>query len=276
VLIDRLIAARPDYRYPRLNKAQAESLLHRTLGLIFPHFSNCPNTRAALMATAERVEADLHELCGAVGIEDDRADTVIDRYLEGLAEVAAALHEDAAFIADGDPAARSVDEVVLAYPGFFAIAAYRIAHVLVALDVPVVARLITEYAHQRTGVDIHPGATIGVPFFIDHGTGVVIGETARIGRRVKIYQGVTLGAHSVNKEDRGAPRHPKIEDDVVLYANATVLGGDTVIGAGSVIGGNVWLTSSVPKNAVVVRRAEIRVRTPESPPEDEVLPAQAG
>lgn len=275
MLIDRLIAARPDYQYPRLKKDQAESLLHRTLGLIFPHFSNCPNTRAALVATAERIEADLHELCGAVGIEDDRADTVIERYFEALADVASALHEDAAFIADGDPAARSVDEVVLAYPGFFAIAAYRVAHILFELKVPILARLITEHAHQRTGVDIHPGATVGVPFFVDHGTGVVIGETARIGRRVKIYQGVTLGALSVHKEDRDTPRHPKIEDDVVLYANATVLGGETVIGEGSVIGGNVWLTSSVPKNAVVVRRAEIRVRTPDSP-EGEVLPAPAG
>ena len=274
-LIDRLMAARPVYRYPRLNKAQAESLLHRTLGLIFPHFTTCPNTRAALIATAERVEADLHELCGAVGIEDARADTVIERYFEALVDAADALHEDAAFIADGDPAARSVDEVVLAYPGFFAIAAYRVAHILFTLDVPIVARLITEYAHQRTGVDIHPGAQIGVPFFIDHGTGVVLGEPARIGQRVMVYLGVTLGALSVSKEDRGAPRHPQIEDDVVLYANATVLGGETVIGEGSVIGGNVWLTASVPKNAVVVRRAEIRVRTPGAA-EEEPHPVATG
>ena len=251
MLIDRLIAARPDYQYPRLKKDQAESLLHRTLGLIFPHFSNCPNTRAALVATAERIEADLHELCGAVGIEDDRADTVIERYFEALADVASALHEDAAFIADGDPAARSVDEVVLAYPGFFAIAAYRVAHILFELKVPILARLITEHAHQRTGVDIHPGATVGVPFFVDHGTGVVIGETTDIGAGVKIYQSVTLGALSFQRNPdgtlvKGGKRHPTLGDGVTVYANATILGGETVIGAGAVIGGGAWVTSSVP------------------------------
>lgn len=261
-LIDRLLAARPEYRYEALSKPQATDLLLRSLGLIFPHFSCCPNTRAGLLATAEHVEALMHELLAAVGIEDERADAVIERYFGAIECVAEALHADAAFIASGDPAARSPDEVVLAYPGFYAIAAYRIANVLYREGVPLIARLITEHAHEKTGVDIHPGANIGVPFFIDHGTGVVIGETARIGRNVKIYQGVTLGALSVDGADRDKPRHPVIEDGVILYANATVLGGDTVIGENSVIGGNVWLTSSVPKNAVVVRKAEIRVRTP--------------
>jgi len=260
-LIERLCSARPKYRYEALSKPQAASLLQRSLGLIFPHFSCCPNTRAGLLANAERIEADLHELLSAVGIEDARADEVIERYFVELGGVADALHDDAEFIAGGDPAARSTDEVVLAYPGFFAIAAHRLAHVLYQMKVPILPRLMTEHAHEKTGVDIHPGASIGVPFFIDHGTGVVIGETARIGARVKIYQGVTLGALSVDSADRDKPRHPTIEDDVVLYANATVLGGDTVIGRGSVIGGNVWLTSSVPENAVVVRKAEIRVRT---------------
>lgn len=260
-LIERLMATRPEYRYSRLRKQQAESLLRSTLGLFLPHFASCPNTRAGLMATGERVEADLHELCGAVGIEDSRADAVITQYFAGLEAVAEALHEDAAFIASADPAARSVDEVVLAYPGFMAIAAYRLAHLLYKLDVPILPRLITEHAHERTGVDIHPGATIGVPFFIDHGTGVVIGETARIGRRVKLFQGVTLGALSVDAQDKDRPRHPKIEDDVIIYANATVLGGDTVIGKGTTIGGNVWLTSSVPADAIVVHKAEVKVRT---------------
>ncbi len=272
-LIDRLLASRPDYQYPGLCKTQAESLLLSTLALFLPHFASCPNTRAGLMATGERVEADLHELCGAVGIEDSRADAVIAQYFSGIEAVAAALHDDAAFFAIADPAARSVDEVVLAYPGFLAIAAYRLAHLLYSLQVPIVPRLITEYAHQKTGVDLHPGAQIGVPFFIDHGTGVVIGETARIGQRVKIYQGVTLGALSVDADsDPAEPRHPRIEDDVIIYANATVLGGDTVIGRGTIIGGNVWLTSSVPADAIVAHKAEIRVRTSETSPG---APAQA-
>lgn len=263
-LIDRLLAARPAYCYDALSKSQTADLVLRSLGLIFPHFSCCPNTRAGLLATAEHVEAHLHELLAAVGIEDSRADEVIERYFGAIEDVADALHEDAAFIASGDPAARSLDEVVLAYPGFFAIAAYRLAHVLYLERVPILPRLITEHAHQKTGVDIHPGARIGVPFFIDHGTGVVIGETATIGSRVKVYQGVTLGALSVDGADRDSARHPTIEDGVILYANATVLGGETVIGRGSVIGGNVWLTASVPENAVVVRKAEIKVRTPAS------------
>ncbi len=267
-LIDRLLASRPDYQYQCLRKQQAQSLLESTLGLFLPHFAACPNTRAGLMATAERIEADLHELCGAVGIEDQRADTVIASYFEGLEAVAAALHEDAAFIAAEDPAARSVDEVVLAYPGFLAIAAYRLAHLLFTLDVPIVPRLITEYAHQETGVDLHPGATIGVPFFIDHGTGVVIGETTRIGQRVKIYQGVTLGALSVDANNPERPRHPQIENDVIIYANATVLGGRTKIGQGATIGGNVWLTTSVPAHAMVVHKAEVQMRTADLKPQD--------
>ena len=145
-----------------------------------------------------------------------------------------------------------MDEVILAYPGFYAIACCRLAHRIRTMGIPLLPRLITEHAHTRTGIDIHPGATIGVPFAIDHGTGIVIGETASVGVRVRMYQGVTLGALSVEKGLASAKRHQTIGDDVVLYANATVLGGRTVVGNGSVVGGNVWLTRSVGPGAMVL------------------------
>ncbi len=147
---------------------------------------------------------------------------------------------------------------MLTYPGFYAIAIYRVAHALHLLGMPLLPRLLTEFAHQRTGVDIHPGATIGRRFVIDHGTGVVIGETTVIGDGVKLYQGVTLGALVVEKSLSDKKRHPTLEDDVVVYANATILGGDTVVGRGSVIAGNAWLTQSVPPQSVVTRRTEVR------------------
>lgn len=159
---------------------------------------------------------------------------------------------------EGDPASKSLDEIVFCYPGLYAIFVYRVAHELHKRNIPLLPRIMTEHAHSRTGIDIHPGATIGTNFFIDHGTGVVVGETTEIGNRVRIYQGVTLGALSVPRESeggsslRGKKRHPTIEDDVTIYAQATILGGETVIGARSVIGGNVWLTSSVPPDTTVI------------------------
>ena len=158
-------------------------------------------------------------------------------------------------------AAESVDEVISAYPGFRAIAIYRIAHEFYRMGVPLFPRILTESAHQRTGIDIHPGATIGRSFFIDHGTGIVVGETTTIGDSVKIYQGVTLGALSVDKTLASSKRHPTIEDNVVIYSNATILGGTTVIGHDSVIGGNVWLTESVPPYSVVYHKSEVHVRS---------------
>ncbi|MBX6378527.1 MAG: serine acetyltransferase [Clostridia bacterium] len=166
---------------------------------------------------------------------------------------------------EGDPAAKSHDEVVLAYPGLFAVAVYRVAHELHLQGVPLIPRMMTEYAHSVTGIDIHPGARIGHSFFIDHGTGVVIGETTEIGDHVKLYQGVTLGALSFPRDEVGnlvrhQKRHPTIEDDVVIYAGATILGGQTVVGRGSVIGGNVWLTESVPPYSKVLNRPVIELR----------------
>lgn len=228
--------------------------------MLFPHFAQCPESPAFLLATAERVEADLLELLAAVEINDSQASEIIDKFFNSFSKVSAELNSDATFIYSGDPASTSVDEIILAYPGFFAIAAYRVAHELERQGVPIIPRLVSEYAHQRTGIDIHPGCEIKAPFFIDHGTGIVIGATTVIGHRVKVYQGVTLGALSVRKEDAHSKRHPTIEDDVILYASAVILGGDTVIGERSIVGGNVWLTESIPKGSVVYRSAEVRVR----------------
>jgi serine O-acetyltransferase len=177
-------------------------------------------------------------------------------YLEGLPAVRQQLKEDVQAAYEGDPAAVNTDEVILCYPGTFAIAVHRLAHPLYRVGVPLVPRIMSEWAHHRTGVDIHPGARIGSRFFIDHGTGVVIGETTRIGDRVKIYQGVTLGALSFPRNPdgslvKGGKRHPTIEDEVTIYANATILGGETVVGRGAVIGGGTWITASVPAGAKV-------------------------
>lgn len=165
----------------------------------------------------------------------------------------------------GDPAAKSYAEIILAYPGFWAVLVYRLAHQLHINDVPFIPRIMTEYVHSKTGIDIHPGAKIGKGFFIDHGTGVVIGETCVIGDDVKIYQGVTLGALSFPRDEKGQlikgiKRHPTIEEDVTIYAGATILGGETVIGKGSIIGGNVWLTKSVPPYSKVTNRPKLELR----------------
>ncbi len=170
------------------------------------------------------------------------------------------LVEDAGAYASCDPAAFCCEEVILCYPGFYAMMVYRIAHIVHQMGVPVLPRVISEYAHSRTGIDIHPGAQIGRFFYIDHGTGIVIGETTVIGDNVKIYQGVTLGATFVTKELAGKQRHPTIEDNVILYAGSTILGGDTVIGHDTVIGGNVWLTESVPPYSTVYHKPEIIIK----------------
>jgi serine O-acetyltransferase len=187
---------------------------------------------------------------------EDRAEQAFRQLIESLPDIRALLLEDIRAAYDGDPAATSIDEIVLSYPCIEAIATHRIAHMLYSLDVPIIPRIMSERAHSRTGIDIHPGASIGLRFFIDHGTGVVIGETTTIGNNVKLYQGVTLGALSFALDKNGNPikgikRHPDIKDDVVIYANATILGGDTVIGKGAVIGGNTWITTSVPAGAKV-------------------------
>jgi serine O-acetyltransferase len=183
---------------------------------------------------------------------DKRAAALTAKLLDALPEIRAQLGKDVLAAYDSDPAATGIDEIVACYPGLYAIAVYRVANRLLRLGGEVLPRMLTEHAHSRTGIDIHPGATIGESFFIDHGTGIVFGETATIGNRVRIYQGVTLGALSIrdrglaDKPEAQKKRHPTIEDDVIIYANATILGGKTVIGQGAVVGGNAWITYSVP------------------------------
>lgn len=187
-------------------------------------------------------------------------DTRVKNFFEHLPTIYELLLEDAHAILNSDPAAKTIEEVITAYPGFYAIFVYRMAHLLCKQQCTILSRFFTEYAHSKTGIDIHPAAKIGRSFAIDHGTGIVIGETTEIGDHVKIYQGVTLGALSVSKSIASTKRHPTIEDGVVIYAGATILGGSTLVGAGSVIGGNVWLTYSVPPNSVVYHKSEVHVK----------------
>ncbi len=208
--------------------------------------------------------------CLAQDLEADieaRAQEIAIQFLGTIPELRRLLSEDAQAAYDGDPAAKSLDEIVFCYPGVAAISVYRLAHVLFELGVPFIPRMMTEYSHGKTGIDIHPGARIGNRFFIDHGTGVVIGETTEIGTGVKIYQGVTLGALSFPRDEstgevlRGTKRHPTIEDEVVIYANATILGGQTTIGHHSVIGSSAWLTRSVaPHTTVTIENPRLRYR----------------
>jgi serine O-acetyltransferase len=185
---------------------------------------------------------------------------VVSLFFNDLENIKITLYKDAKFILDSDPAANELIEVVSIYPGFFALFCYRIAHSLSLLSIPLIPRMITEYAHKETGIDIHPKASIGCPVSIDHGTGIVIGETVSIGNSVKLYQGVTLGALSVEKKMSSEKRHPTIEDNVILYAGCTILGGDTVIGRNTIIGGNVWLTESLPPYSVAFHKSEVIVR----------------
>jgi serine O-acetyltransferase len=210
-----------------------------------------------------RLRASEHALGRAIApvVPEAECGPTARSFFEALPELRRRVVLDAEAIVAGDPAATGIDEVIGAYPGFLAIAVHRLAHELRRLGVPIVPRILAEVAHSRTGIDIHPGATIGASFCIDHGTGIVIGESAMIGDHVKLYQGVTLGALSVDKSAAGTKRHPTIGDRVVIYANATVLGGDTIVGHDSVIGGNVFLTTSVPPHSVVYHTSQIRVRS---------------
>ncbi len=211
-------------------------------------------------------EAARHE--GAPKPQDVKKEAVriVESFIDRLADVRKLLIEDVKAAYEGDPAALTYAEVQLAYPGLLAITAHRLAHQLYSLDVPIVPRVMNEWTHSKTGIDIHPGARIGHGFFIDHGTGVVVGETTIIGNNVKIYQGVTLGARSFPLDEHGFPvkhikRHPTVEDNVVIYAHATILGGSTVIGSGAIVGGNVFIMETVPENSVVTAiHPELRIK----------------
>lgn len=209
-------------------------------------------SRSAELRSEFRSILDLNKECmksGVAGMEQT--------FFEKLPEIHRRLLLDVDAMYNGDPAAKSRAEVIRTYPGFYAISAHRIAHELEKLGILIIPRIISEHAHRQAGIDIHPGAKIGDHFCIDHGTGIVIGETTEIGNHVKIYQGVTLGGLSVKKEDARKKRHPTIGDNVVIYAGATILGGDTVIGEGSIIGGNVWLTKSVPAGSKIYYKAKM-------------------
>ena len=251
-------------------------LLPRIGQLTFRQINSC-------LCYAEQVE-----LTGGVPAKPctRAAEQLTMQFLEAIPGLRDLLADDVQAAYDGDPAAENLDEVILAYPGLLAVTVHRFAHTLYELQVPILPRMMTEWVHMRTGVDIHPGAQIGRHFFIDHGTGVVIGETTEIGDYVKVYQGVTLGALSFPKDERGqlirgAKRHPTVCDHVTIYANAIILGGDTVIGERAVVGGSVFVTSSVPPDSVVTfTPPELRLRTrseksdkaPALPPEPEQLP----
>ena len=240
-------------------RQNAEQLTDRLIGAMFPPYAAASLSReSALLEAAELLIACLTEVLP----EDREAEQVAKALFAALPEVQRQLRTDLAAAYEGDPAAGSVEEIILCYPAFPAIAAYRLAHVLYLEKVPLLPRMMTEYAHRTTGIDIHPGATIGDSFFIDHGTGVVIGETTTIGEHVKLYQHVTLGAKSFELGPDGNPvkgikRHPDIGDRVVIYAGATILGGQTRIGSDSVIGGSVWLTHSVEAGKMVLARAAV-------------------
>lgn len=214
--------------------------------------------------------ADLHENRPPIKNIYATSTEIVNHFIASIPHIRKMLVEDVKASYNGDPAALSYAEVKLAYPGLVAITSHRIAHVLYRLDVPLIPRMMNEWTHSLTGIDIHPGATIGTGFFIDHGTGVVIGETSHIGDNVKLYQGVTLGAKSFPLDEHGRPikhiqRHPTVEDDVVIYANSTILGGDTVIGRGTTVAGNVFLMESTPPGSLVSRTdAGVTVRTREA------------
>ncbi len=233
----------------------------RVIHLLFPEQAK------DFFPSVDEIEGEVWNLGNELGIilnatdkcKDCNKDERVKGFVEALPELYRLLNTDVQAIMAGDPAAKSEFEIIRAYPGFNAISFYRIAHLLLELGIPLIPRILTEYAHSKTGIDIHPAAEIGEYFFIDHGTGIVIGETAHIGNHVKLYQGVTLGALSVEKDMANQKRHPSVKDHVVIYSGATILGGETVIGEGSIIGGNVWLTKSVPAHSTVYHKPEIKV-----------------
>lgn len=256
VLLQQIHAQYRQELRPLPNKRKAHEWIDRLIDILFP--VRCGEAVGEL--EIRQLELQLWELL--LPLEDQIApvDTVIKSFFSQIPLIYKELYQDAEAILAFDPAAHSFEEVIAAYPGFYAIAVFRFSNALYRLKIPILPRLMSEWAHSQTGIDINPGATIGSGFFIDHGTGVVIGETAIIGNNVKIYQGVTLGALQVKKEESNVKRHPTIEDNVVIYSGATILGGRTVIGHDSVIGGNVWLTDAVAPFSLVYHKSDVRVR----------------
>jgi len=249
------------------DKVLAIEFIDRFFGFLFLPENQKRLSEQELTKVFESFKSYLSTLVYDVIGEGIKTQQITEIFFEAVPPIYAALLKDAAAILEFDPAAVSIEEILVAYPGFYATAVYRLSHQLAIQKVPILPRIFSEYAHSKTGIDIHPGATIGTSFFIDHGTGVVVGETTLIGDNVKIYQGVTLGALSVNKDLVQVKRHPTIEHNVIIYSGATILGGDTVIGHDSVIGGNVWLTNSVLPYSVVYHKSEVSIRDKNPLPE---------
>ncbi|MCH7400013.1 serine acetyltransferase [Belliella sp. DSM 107340] len=257
-LIDKVYKSHqdcPECPSPKLIQTFFESLL----GLLFPeHALNIIKDKAEIEQSFGALKKQFSEiLVKNKHLHHGDGELLSAKFFENLSEVYDLIHQDVDAMFSGDPASKSRAEILRCYPGFYAIAAYRISHEMYLLGIKMIPRIITEFAHSRTGIDMHPGASIGHHFCIDHGTGLVVGETTVIGNYVKLYQGVTLGALSVHKEDADTKRHPTIENNVVIYAGATILGGNTVIGENSIIGGNVWLTKSVPANSKIYYQAKM-------------------
>jgi serine O-acetyltransferase len=272
-------------RRPLPSRAAAVSMLDALLELLYLGYTGAQGLTGAslrlhvearvawlyetLTEQVSRAVSHGHPINDACPVTDRQAAECAEEFLARLPAVREMLAADVKAAYEGDPAAGCYDEIIFSYPGLYAITVYRLAHELHTLGVPLIPRIMTEHAHSRTGIDIHPGTRVGSAFFIDHGTGVVVGGTAVIGSNVKLYQGVTLGAFSFDKDSTGqlvrhTKRHPTIEDDVIVYAGATILGGDTCIGRGSVIGGNVWLTHSVPPGTRVLQDSpRLRIIAPE-------------
>ena len=240
-----------------LSRQLIDNLVHA----LFPIRQNCGVDEGEIAIELDRCAVNLREVLYPIHLSLDRSPKeVTDDFFSRMPETFEQLAVDAAAVTKYDPAANCVEEIILSYPGFYAISVYRMAHILYELKVPFLPRIMSEYAHEKTGIDIHPGAQIASPFFIDHGTGIVIGETARIGREVRIFQGVTLGALTVERSMANTRRHPTIEDHVVIYAGSTILGGDTVIGHHTVVGGNTWITESILPHSVVYRNHRVLVK----------------
>jgi serine O-acetyltransferase len=246
---------------PVPSREDARHFTEDMIGLLFPVYAGQDFSVERAELKLMQLRLQLQELIVPLSKELSHTYTwYIDSFFEKLPDIYARLLKDADAILKFDPAAYSLEEIIVAYPGFYAIMVYRIAHELYRLNIPILPRIISEFAHSSTGIDIHPGAQIGESFFIDHGTGVVIGETCTIGNHVKIYQGVTLGALIVEKALARTKRHPTIEDHVIIYSGSTILGGETTVGHHTVIGGNVWLTESAAPHSVVYHKSEIKVR----------------
>jgi serine O-acetyltransferase len=241
--------------------AETHKFTDSLIKALFPIMENRSSDPDGLALELERCTIRLKDLLRSIDKSLLQSpEELVSLFFQRLPGVFEQLVSDAESITRFDPASNYVEEIVLCYPGFYCITVYRLANILYNLGVPVIPRVMTEYAHGKTGIDINPGAEIGSPFFIDHGTGIVIGETARIGEHVKIYQGVTLGALTVEKKLAKTKRHPTIEDHVVIYAGSTILGGETTIGHHTVVGGNTWITESVLPNSVVYRNHRVVIR----------------